>query len=75
MEKEVQARKERIELKQNQLRELILQQVLFKSLVARNKESEDRGTIPANGSAIQLPFIIVNSHKKTLINCGISNDK
>lgn len=68
-------RKERIESKQQQLRELILQQVSFKSLVMRNQENEERGLVPSQNSAIQLPFITVNAHKKTQINCMISDDK
>lgn len=68
-------RRERIENKQQQLRELILQQVSFKSLVTRNKEAEERGLVPSQNSAIQLPFITVNTHKKTQINCSISDDK
>lgn len=75
LEKENLTRKERIEAKQQQLRELILQQVSFKSLVSRNKEQEERGLVPSPSSAIQMPFIIVNTHKKTNINCSISNDK
>lgn len=68
-------RRERIENKQQQLRELILQQVSFKSLVTRNKEAEEGGLVPSQNSAIQLPFITVNTHKKTQINCSISDDK
>lgn len=68
-------RRERIESKQQQLRELILQQVSFKSLVTRNKEAEERGLVPSQNSAIQMPFITVNTHKKTQINCSISEDK
>lgn len=75
LEIENQTRKERIEAKQQQLRELILQQVSFKSLVTRNRESEERGLVPSPTSAIQMPFIIVNTHKKTNINCSISSDK
>lgn len=75
LEAEMEMRRERIESKQQQLRELILQQVSFKSLVTRNKESEERGLVPSQNSAIQLPFITVNTHKKTQINCSISDDK
>ncbi|KAJ6645556.1 Transcription factor Dp [Pseudolycoriella hygida] len=75
LEKEIQTRRERIEAKEQQLRELILQHVSFKTLVNRNKEAEERGMTPSALSAIQLPFIIVNTHKKTHINCSISNDK
>ena len=41
----------------------------------RNKEREKREGQPAPNSAIQLPFIIVNTSKKTVIDCSISNDK
>jgi transcription factor Dp-1 len=44
--------------------------------VERNKEREKtEGGPPAPNSAIQLPFIIVNTSKKTVIDCSISNDK
>ncbi|XP_063702890.1 transcription factor Dp-1 [Culicoides brevitarsis] len=75
LEKENKERRRRIEAKQQQLKQLILQQVAFTSLVNRNKEAEDNGMQPTASSAIQLPFIIVNTHKKTHINCSISNDK
>ncbi|XP_031640906.1 transcription factor Dp [Contarinia nasturtii] len=75
LEAEMEMRRERIESKQQQLRELILQQVSFKSLVTRNKEAEERGLVPSNKSAIQLPFITVSTHKKTQINCSVSEDK
>nr|XP_019560285.2 transcription factor Dp-like isoform X3 [Aedes albopictus] len=75
LEKENEKARERIETKQQQLRDLILQHVAFKSLVARNQANEDRGLVPNPSSAIQLPFIIVNTDKKTYINCSISNDK
>lgn len=75
LEKENRERRRRIEAKQQQLKQLILQQVAFTSLVNRNKDAEDNGLQPTASSAIQLPFIIVNTHKKTHINCSISNDK
>lgn len=75
LEKENEQVRERIESKQQQLRELILQHVAFKSLVARNQENEERGLVPNPNSAIQLPFIIVSTDKNTHINCSISNDK
>lgn len=75
LEKENERARERIEMKQQQLRDLILKHVAFKSLVARNQENEDRGLVPNPNSAIQLPFIIVNTDKKTYIDCSISKDK
>lgn len=69
LEKENRERRKRIEAKQMQLKQLILQQVAFTSLVNRNKEAEEKGMQPTVNSAIQLPFIIVNTNKKTHINC------
>lgn len=75
LESENKIRKERIDAKHHQLRELLLQQVSFKTLITRNKEAEERGILPTSSSAVQLPFIIVNTHKKTHINCSIASDK
>ncbi|KAI9583136.1 transcription factor Dp [Glossina fuscipes] len=75
MEKENEERRERIKQKHQQLRELLLQLVSFKSLIERNKEAERQGIIPTPNSSIQLPFIIVNTHKSTKINCSVTNDK
>ncbi|KAJ1520220.1 hypothetical protein ONE63_004430 [Megalurothrips usitatus] len=66
---------ERIKQKTQQLYELILQQISFKNLVERNRGQESKYGIPAPNTAIQLPFIIVNTSKKTVIDCRISNDK
>ena len=51
------------------------QQIAFKNLVQRNREREKAHGAPAPNSAIQLPYIIVNTSKKTVIDCSISNDK
>ncbi|XP_050975544.1 transcription factor Dp-1a [Garra rufa] len=76
LEVERQRRLERIKQKQSQLQELILQQIAFKNLVQRNRQREQqtKRPPPAN-SVIHLPFIIVNTSKKTVIDCSISNDK
>ncbi|XP_051565395.1 transcription factor Dp-1-like [Myxocyprinus asiaticus] len=76
LEVERQRRLERIKQKQSQLQELILQQIAFKNLVQRNRqrEQQNKRPPPAN-SVIHLPFIIVNTSKKTVIDCSISNDK
>merc|ERR1719264_2064175 len=67
---------ERIKGKTQQLQDLILQQIAFKNLVERNKEREKvEGGPPAPNSAIQLPFIIVNTSKATEIDCRISDNK
>ena len=52
-----------------------LQQIAFKNLVQRNKQKEREQGPPAPNTAIHLPFIIVNTSKKTVIDCSISNDK
>lgn len=75
LEIEKQKRLERIKHKTQQLQELILQQIAFKNLVIRNRELETTQGPPPQNSAIQLPFIIVNTSKKTVIDCSISNDK
>ena len=41
----------------------------------RNKELEKKSGTPDRNGAIQLPFIIVNTSKKTVIDCSISSDK
>ncbi len=46
-----------------------------KNLVERNRECEQTTGGPTPNSAIQLPFIIVGTNKRTVIDCSISNDK
>ncbi|XP_064102647.1 transcription factor Dp-1-like [Macrobrachium nipponense] len=75
LEQEKHKRVERIKLKTQQLQDLILQQIAFKNLVERNRAEERVNGSPSPNSAIQLPFIIVNTSKKTVIDCAISNDK
>lgn len=72
---EKQRRLERIRYKTQQLQELILQQIAFKNIVRRNRESEQAQVAPASNRAIHLPFIVVSTSKKTVIDCSISNDK
>jgi len=54
---------------------VMFQQISFKNLVERNRRVESKCGPPAANSAIQLPFIIVNTSRKTVIDCSISNDK
>nr|XP_048719629.1 transcription factor Dp-2 isoform X4 [Caretta caretta] len=53
-----------------------LEQIAFKNLVQRNQQNEqlNQGP-PALNSTIQLPFLIVNTSKRTVIDCSISSDK
>lgn len=41
----------------------------------KNIDAEKIHGEPAPSSAIQLPFLIVSTDKKTVIDCSISNDK
>ena len=66
---------ERIKAKTEQLQDLILQQIAFKKLVERNKEAEKAARRPTPNSVIEIPFIIVSTSNKTVIECGISQDK
>eukprot|EP00088_Acartia_fossae_P006640 TRINITY_DN13063_c0_g1_i1.p1 TRINITY_DN13063_c0_g1~~TRINITY_DN13063_c0_g1_i1.p1 ORF type:complete len:611 (-),score=190.28 TRINITY_DN13063_c0_g1_i1:169-2001(-) len=75
LETEKAERINRINLKTKQLQDLILQQIAFKNLVERNRETEKTCGLPTPNSAIQLPFIIVGTSKRTVIDCSISNDK
>ncbi|KAI4465553.1 transcription factor dp [Holotrichia oblita] len=75
LEKEKQKKIQRIREKRKQLQKLILNQISFKNLAQRNKTIEEMHGPPAPNSFIQLPFIVVNTNKKTVIDCSISNDK
>lgn len=68
-------RSERIKQKMQQLKELLVQQIAFKNLVERNKQAEKKQGAPPSNACIHLPFIIVNTSKKTVIDCSISSDK
>ncbi|XP_042676545.1 transcription factor Dp-2 isoform X2 [Centrocercus urophasianus] len=53
-----------------------LRQIAFKNLVQRNQQNEQQNQgPPASNSTIQLPFLIVNTSKRTVIDCSISSDK
>nr|XP_028587018.1 transcription factor Dp-2 isoform X1 [Podarcis muralis]XP_028587019.1 transcription factor Dp-2 isoform X1 [Podarcis muralis]XP_028587021.1 transcription factor Dp-2 isoform X1 [Podarcis muralis] len=76
LEIEKQRRIERIKQKRAQLQELILQQIAFKNLVQRNQQNEQQTQgAPALNSTIQLPFLVINTSKSTVIDCSISPDK
>nr|XP_033815608.1 transcription factor Dp-2 isoform X2 [Geotrypetes seraphini] len=76
LEIEKQKRMERIKQKRAQLQELLLQQIAFKNLVQRNQQNEQQNQgAPALNSTIKLPFIIVNTSKRTVIDCSISSNK
>ncbi|XP_065888999.1 transcription factor Dp-1-like [Dysidea avara] len=66
---------QRIKQKKEEARDLLLQVLSFKNLMKRNKERLVSQGSPAANSAINLPFIIVSTDKKTTIDCSISSDK
>ncbi|XP_022669489.1 transcription factor Dp-1-like [Varroa jacobsoni] len=76
LEAEKRERLSRISHKTQQLYDLILQHIAYKSLVERNKMSASV-TSPAcvPNSTIALPFIIINTSRQTVIDCQISADK
>lgn len=75
LEKEKQKKLYSIREKRKQLHELILNQIAFKKLAQRNRQMEETHGPPPPNSSIHLPFIVVNTNKKTIIDCSISNDK
>ncbi|XP_032663606.1 transcription factor Dp-1 isoform X2 [Odontomachus brunneus] len=75
LEKDKKKKMDRIKAKTQQLHQLILSHISFKNLVQRNRLNESLRGPPKPNSAIQLPFLIVNTSKKTVIDCSISNDK
>lgn len=52
-----------------------MQLVAYKSLVQRNRDRERSIGRPPDAAILYLPYIIVNTDKKTLVDCSISHDK
>ena len=75
LEEEKAKRQARIRHKAEQLQELIIQLVAYKTLVERNREREREEGRPTENSVLYLPYIVVNTEKKTMIDCAISHDK
>uniref|UniRef100_A0A914HTI4 Transcription factor Dp-1 n=1 Tax=Globodera rostochiensis TaxID=31243 RepID=A0A914HTI4_GLORO len=75
LEEEKAQRQERIRQKTEQLQELIVQLVSYKSLVQRNRERERLHGRPLDSSILYLPYIIVSTNKKTVVECAIAPDK
>lgn len=72
---ELQQTQERIQAKQNEIEDLLIQILSFKNLMKRNRERVANLGEPSQNSAISLPFLVVNTSKKTTIDCSISSDK
>lgn len=48
---------------------------MYQSLVARNREAERANGRPPLNTLLHLPFILVNTHRTTTIDCSVANDK
>lgn len=59
-----------IKQKREQLRELLIQQVCFRNLMAHNQQ---RPPAPTERT-IPLPFIVVNTHSSAVIQCNMSRE-
>jgi transcription factor Dp-1 len=59
-----------LQKKRQQLQDLIIQQVCFRNLTARNAQLGD----VEPSQKIPLPFIIVNTHSSAVIQCNMSKD-
>uniref|UniRef100_A0A7E4ZQ47 Transcription factor Dp-1 n=1 Tax=Panagrellus redivivus TaxID=6233 RepID=A0A7E4ZQ47_PANRE len=68
-------RQESIRKKTEQLQELIIQLVAFKTLVQRNRENERSVGRPHSSKVLFLPFIVINTQKDTVVDCSIASDK
>ena len=52
-----------------------MQLIAVKNLIARNKMNERLYGPPPNNQLIELPYLIVLTNKRTVIDCNIANDK
>uniref|UniRef100_A0AC34GVT7 Transcription factor Dp-1 n=1 Tax=Panagrolaimus sp. ES5 TaxID=591445 RepID=A0AC34GVT7_9BILA len=68
-------RQESIRKKTEQLQELVIQLVAYKTLVQRNRENERIDGRPADSKIIYLPFIVINTSRETVVDCSIASDK
>jgi len=77
LQREKEHRLQEVERKKEALRELLVQQVCFRNLVALNY-GRNSGPVAADPSAkdhkIPLPFIVVNTHSSAVIQCNMSRD-
>ena len=71
LQREGQFRRKEIERKREALRELLVQQVCFRNLVAHNQQRQDT----PEDEKIPLPFIVVNTHASAVIQCEMSPER
>ena len=75
IEKEIKEKYERVKAKTQQLHQILLQHIAIKNLIERNRQQESMFGKPKPNSVIRLPFIVINTDRKTVVNISISNDK
>ncbi|KAK5965432.1 Transcription factor [Trichostrongylus colubriformis] len=66
---------ERIRRKKENIQELIVQLVAYKSLVWKNREMERVSARPPENTILYLPFVIINTSKNTTVDCAVSGDR
>jgi hypothetical protein len=71
LNRELDYRRQEVSRKRQALQELLVQQVCFRNLVEHNR---DEALTAENSSKIPLPFIVVNTHSSSVIQCNMSRD-
>lgn len=66
---EIEHREQQLKHKRDALRDLLVQQVCFRNLVMRNMSQ------PIPEERIPVPFIVVNTHSSSVIQCDMSRDR
>ena len=66
--------RQEVESKREALRELLVQQVCFRNLVAHNASDPSAGEEQNKDHKIPLPFIVVNTQSSAVIQCNMSRD-
>lgn len=73
LEREREYRRAEVARKREALKELVVQQVCFRNLVAHNQQRESM-PVDKSDNKIPLPFIVVNTHSSAVIQCNMSRD-
>ncbi|KAF1764801.1 hypothetical protein GCK72_004751 [Caenorhabditis remanei] len=75
LEEEKARREASIKSKRETLKEMILQIVSYKNLVAKNREAQRKNGEPSVDTILHLPFLMIHTHKDTNVECSVSADK
>eukprot|EP00124_Ichthyophonus_hoferi_P004812 Ihof_evm2s585 gene=Ihof_evmTU2s585 len=74
LREEKRVRQERASKKREHLYELIMQQLTFKNLIARNRLEESTNRRPDSTQCVQLPYIMIRAPPETHIDCELADD-